>query len=84
MPNPVIVDLSHIEGVSLSKKSDDPSGVCRVSIGGLGGNIPAGVYCVYRGTKEQAIAALTATIKVLSSLDKEPDIEPDTPGKWPS
>ena len=63
------------------KKADDPLGVTRVSIGG--GRKLGGVYCVYRGTKEDAIEALELAVTALREMadqlgrDREPDVQPD-------
>jgi hypothetical protein len=67
--------------VKITKKADDPRGVVRVSVGGspdIGG-----WYLVYRGSKEEAIQALSATLQALKTVagaigpDREPDISPD-------
>ena len=74
--------------IKLTKKADDPEGVVRVSIGGLGGPIPDGLYCVYRGSLDKAIAATAASLGALKEVrkslgpDKEPDIEPDDGKKY--
>jgi hypothetical protein len=72
-----IVKKAHAEG--------DPENLVRVSVGG--GPEAGGYYCVYRGTKEQALDALKACRAALVSLvkhlgDKEPDIEPDDGKKY--
>jgi hypothetical protein len=66
--------------IKITKKADDPLGVVRVSVGG--GAVVDGYYCVYRGKKEEAIAALTQALEAMSKMaevigDREPDVQPD-------
>jgi hypothetical protein len=71
--------------VSVTKKADDPITPCRVSLGAVlpppGAPVPPdtviGYYCVYRGTKEQAIRACETALRALQELPHEPAIAPD-------
>lgn len=71
--------------VSVTKKAEDPIAPCRVSLGAVLAPPDApdppdtiiGFYCVYRGTKETAIAACHAAIAALTRLPAEPAISPD-------
>lgn len=68
---------------SITKKADDPAGIVRVSVGGLGAEIPNGVYVVYRGSKENAIEALRIALRSMEGVaaklgpDHDLEIEPD-------
>lgn len=77
--------------VRITKKRSDPLGVVRVSLGGA----PeiGGYYCVYRGTKEQAIECLEKSLQAMKAMARhlrrtrpdanvaaggqEPDVSPD-------
>jgi len=72
--------------VRVTKKADDPDGIVRVSIG----NVPVtpllpagGYYVVYRGAKEQAIAALKVALMAMEAAaahlgpGQEPSVQPD-------
>jgi hypothetical protein len=64
--------------VRIVKKADDPLGAVRVAVGGM----PGAYYCVYRGNKEAAIAALQAALTAMKAMaeymgDREPDIAAD-------
>lgn len=66
--------------IKILKKADDPDGIVRVSLGG--GPAMGGFYCVYRGTKEEALQAMriaTLALHVMAKQlgDKEPGISPD-------
>lgn len=67
--------------VDIVKKADDPTGVVRVSLGGA--KEIGGYYCVYRGSKEQAIACLEQALRAMKGMakflgqDREPDVQPD-------
>lgn len=68
--------------IRVIKKAADPLGIVRVSLGS--GQMPEGafVYCVYRGTKEEARDCLRVALGGLEALidalgDREPDIQPD-------
>jgi hypothetical protein len=70
--------------VRITKKAADP--ICtRVSVGG---NPADGIYCVYRGTKEEALVCLTAALEALKAMaeligpNREPDIAPDDGKKY--
>lgn len=71
--------------VHVRKKSDDPEGITRVSLGG--GEKMGGFYCVYRGSKEDAYRCLQECFISMGGMirhlgpDKEPDVSPDD-GKW--
>jgi hypothetical protein len=75
--------------VSVTKKADDPTSPCRVSIGTAvappehehAGEV-MGYYCVYRGTKEAAIVACEAALAGLRNLSREPAISPDDGKKY--
>ncbi len=58
------------------KRADDPSGIVRLNVGG--DPETAGYYCVYRGTREQAIAALEHAAAGLRQRQREPEISPET------
>ena len=60
--------------VKIIKKRDDPNGVARVSVGGKPN---VGVYCVYRGTAQQAITCLRTALAVLEHMRAEPAVSPD-------
>jgi hypothetical protein len=65
--------------IRILKKADDPLEVVRVS---LGGRMAEGYYCVYRGSKEEAIRCLRDCLRALEAMakqlgDGEPDISPD-------
>jgi hypothetical protein len=65
--------------VTITKKAADPAGVLCIS---LSGNSETGYYCVYRGTKEQAAAALLLAAKAMALMvkaygDKEPHTAPE-------
>ncbi len=67
--------------IVIQKQPDDPEGIIRVSLGGIPG---AGGYCVYRGTKEEAIELMSLMRLALAKMaellgDKEPDTVPDEP-----
>jgi hypothetical protein len=74
--------------VRIVKKADDVGGDARVSVGGRPGNY----YCVYRGSKESAIAALEAATRAMREMagyldavtgePGEPDIAPDGAKKY--
>jgi hypothetical protein len=72
------------------KKEEDPISNCRVSLGAVLAppNAPdppgtlIGHYCVYRGTKERAIAACEAALAGLRALPHEPAIAPDDGKKY--
>lgn len=61
------------------KKADDPLGIVRVSIGGTFGSY----YCVYRGSKDQAVKAIESVLTGMRAMvehlgpDEEPDTQPD-------
>lgn len=74
--------------VRVVKRATDPTTPCRVSLGAVpaparpgvcrgGGGPVLGWYCVYRGTKEQAIAACEEALKVLRAMPGEPPVQPD-------
>jgi hypothetical protein len=66
--------------VRVVKKADDPTTPCRVLLGAaidLAESRLLGYYCVYRGTKENAIAACEAALAALRELDHEPPVAPD-------
>jgi hypothetical protein len=69
--------------VRIQKGADDPAGVSRVSVGG---RPEIGYYCVYRGTREEAIAALQMALEAMTAMaehlrEREPDPAPtDPPG----
>jgi hypothetical protein len=75
--------------VRVVKKADDPTSPIRVSIGAAiappdsphPGEL-MGYYCVYRGTKELAIAACEAALAGLKNLKVEPPIQPDEGKKY--
>jgi hypothetical protein len=67
--------------ITILKKTDDPTGTVRVSLGGS--KEMGGYYCVYRGRKEDALECLNAALLGMQTMvaslgpDKEPDIAPD-------
>lgn len=65
--------------VRVVKKADDPLTPTRVSLGSaiLQDGQLIGYYCVYRGTKEKAIACLETSLAALRALPHEPAIRPD-------
>jgi len=66
--------------IKVTKKASDELGIVRVS---LGGDAELGYYCVYRGTKEQAIECIAHALQAMEGMaevlgpDREPDIQPD-------
>ena len=74
--------------IKVTKKADDAEGIVRVSVGGLAAPMENGVYCVYRGPLDTAIAATEAALGALKGIreflgpDKEPDIQPDDGKKY--
>lgn len=55
--------------VTVIRYPDDPV-CCRVSVGG--GRSIGGYYCTYRGTREEAIAALETVVLVLKHMPEQP------------
>lgn len=65
--------------VRITKKADDPITPTRVSLGAalMGDGHLGGYYCVYRGTREAAVACVEAALAALKALPAEPAIAPD-------
>jgi hypothetical protein len=61
--------------VTIQRKPNDP--LClRISIGG--NEKVGGLYCVYRGTREEAVAAIEKVLLVMQNMPEQ-EIELDAP-----
>jgi hypothetical protein len=63
--------------VKITKKPDDPAGKARVSVG----EQPGGYYCIYRGSKEAAIAGLEAALDAMKKMAAYLDAATGEPGE---